>query len=850
MLQARMRLHAALVLLKVSLLLAWVMSASAFAQEVNKLWEAPGGMTLSPEAQQWQAQQKQAWRAAAQRELCADFVRPQLDPERPTYAFEVHPQSLARQVVYVHDYLAQDVWLSGVDAIGCPFVRHAGRMVELDKREILSPYPNFVLPELSRGTDLLVLVQDIKPTQPVVKLMEVSAFTRQSTDVFLGIAAIASILMTVLILTGMFFMRIRLRSLQANTTFTACLWLWMLQTYALGESFFGFWPQAHFFPQVQSMATAALVASAAWSVSHFAGLGARWGRIYVANALVFGALFVLTIAQPGWYDALMLHLLATAVVTAVLVLRVMFVGANRVQFWSGLGLMCLLAGGVLQTLAQTMLGSEQLGMRIDFGLPIGATLLTVCWFMASFYAVQQFNARENEQKLAQARTDQFTGLWNRDHMSEQIAERLRQRDTPALAGPAQDVALFWIDIDNFKPINDSLGLAIGSALVQSVARRIQKTVHQQVGERALVGYMGGNEFMVMTEPGQSPSALGTLAQMLSQWVALPLVLRGHELRITVSLGYVIANDSYREAQDLIRDAHIAHHEARMRGRGEVVLFEPHMQTHTQARFNLERDLALAIEQQALELHYQPIVTLADGVLAGFEALARWQHPQRGWVSPSEFIPLAEATGLIEPLGRQVMAMAVQAVAMWKDAGLWRAGWYVSVNVSGRQLHGQNLFEDLMSLLKRHGLQPQDVRLEITETSLIANMRDASTELPRLNREGVVLCMDDFGTGYSSLSHLNQLPFQVLKIDKSFMDDLTSNNDRQALVRTVLALARDMKLKVVAEGIERAEQHRWLADLACDFGQGYFFSKPLSERDAHRWLAKSRLAPAGLQAVLP
>ena len=822
----------------------------AQAEPVRPLWEAPHGPSSSVQAQAWQSQLERDLRMqSAQR--CPAVALPALDARRAVYAFVISPLADAfSQVVYVNDHLVQDVWLSGTDAAGCVFVMHAGRHVPVSERGIPSPYANISLPNDLGSQPLTLLVQDSKGKVPVVGLMEATAFTQESNKIFAGITAVSSTLRTILLISILFFVRSKVPGVRANVVFSACLWLWLVQTYGIGEFYVPGWPSADYFAWMQSIAGGALMVSLGWCVSHFVDLTPARRRQYLAHVWVLSALFGLSIVFQEIYEAVLVCVMLSILLTLVLVISAMATG-QRVKVLYGLGVISLLISGLVQLISEIFL-EQQGGLRTDFSLPIGAALLTAFWFIATYFLVREHREQELAHVLAQARTDKLTGLWNRDYLSEQINQRLSQH--PEQAGPAHEVAVVILDIDNFKQINDSLGLALGSALLQGVAGRIQQTVRQQVGERALVGYMGGDEFMVMLEPGCSPAAVRTLTQLLASQVALPVALMGNEVRTTVSVGYVIGDGSggggHREAQDLIRDAYIANHEAQTRGRGAVVMFEPHMQTHTQARFNLERDLALAVEQQAFELHYQPIVTLADGVLAGFEALVRWQHPQRGWVSPAEFIPLAEANGLIEPLGRQVMARAVQTVAHWKDAGLWRAGWYVSVNVSGRQLQGHTLFEDLMRLLKRHGLQPQDVRLEITETSLIANMHDATTELPRLNREGVVLCMDDFGTGYSSLSHLNQLPFQVLKIDKSFMDDLTSNNKRQALVRTVLALARDMKLKVVAEGIERAEQHRWLADLACDFGQGYFFSKPMSERDAHRWLAKSRLAPAGLQAVLP
>ncbi len=814
-----------------AVLLATLATASpAHAQQITKLWEAPAGMSHSPDVLAWQTQHQAWWNAASTADDCLKLAMPALDPTRPTYAFAVKPgRRLLRPVVYVQDYLAQDVWISGMDALGCPFLKHAGRHVNFDRREILSPYPNFSLPLLQSDSQTVVLVQDTKGKVPTLGVMEATEFTRQSVNVFFGIGVVATTLMTILIISAVFFLRQKVADIRANLTFTACLWLWMLQTYSLGESFIPLWPGSEFFGLMQGLAAGSVILSAGWCVTQFADLGPRFRSFYLGGVVFAGALFFVAHVVEPIYPWAQSFLLISTTVTVWVVLKAMLT-REPVKLFYGLGFMSFIAGSMLQTAAQTMF-NDALGLRADFGLPIGAVLLTVFWLIATVFLVRQQREQELKQLMVVAGTDKLTGLWNRDHLSAQIQQRLHVHPLPREGG----ICVLLLDLDNFKLINDTQGHQQGDALLKEVARRIQSTLQAHWGERAMAGRFGGDEFVVMIEAGATLEAKQALAQALMSWISQPVMLQEREVKVGVSIGFVTCNDSYERAEDLIRDADIAMYEAKKRGRAQAVMFEPHMQMWVQERYSLEVALAQAIDKQAFELHFQPIVNLQTGEHAGLEALVRWNCPQRGMVSPADFIPLAEENGMIEAIGRQVLEMAMQAVAHWKKQGLWREGWYVSVNVSGRQLSGVKLFDEMMALLNFYQLKPQDLRLELTESAVIANLDAANTELPRINHRGVALCMDDFGTGYSSLSYLSRLPFNVLKIDRSFMEDIAVNEARQALIRTVLTLARDMKLQVVAEGVERAEQRDWLSSMACDFGQGYLFSKPLSALDAQAWL---------------
>jgi EAL domain-containing protein (putative c-di-GMP-specific phosphodiesterase class I) len=322
-------------------------------------------------------------------------------------------------------------------------------------------------------------------------------------------------------------------------------------------------------------------------------------------------------------------------------------------------------------------------------------------------------------------------------------------------------------------------------------------------------------------------------------MAEPMQLAGRELRMGASVGGVLFHGQYQQVEDVVRDADTALHTAKQTGRNRYVEFKIGMRDAIEQRFKVESDLAQALDLRQFELFFQPIVLLTDLSHAGFEALVRWRHPTHGFINPAQFIEIAEETGQIRELGQQILEMAMQAIAEWKQQGLWKNGWYVSINVSGGQLVDDSLIQELEVLQSLYGVDCQDIRLELTETAVISNLEAANRIFPAIRARGVALCMDDFGTGYSSLSYLSDLPFNVLKIDKSFVDELVGRSEQQALVRAVLSMARELGMLVVAEGLEELSQVAILQGMQCGYGQGYYFSRPLAYQAATDWLQRKR-----------
>ncbi len=403
-----------------------------------------------------------------------------------------------------------------------------------------------------------------------------------------------------------------------------------------------------------------------------------------------------------------------------------------------------------------------------------------------------------------------------------FVDRLGQALARARRHPGCRFAVMLLDLDRFKLVNEGLGHSMGDKLLVSFARRLEGCL--RAGDTA--ARLGGDEFAVLLDEVVSEQDAVAVAERLTAEVSTPVILDGREVFTTVSGGIVMATSTYERPEELLRDADIAMYRAKTTGRGRYVLFETAMQ-HRAASF-LETDTALrrAVERREFVVYYQPIVSLESGRIIGFEALVRWQRPDRGLVPPLEFIPIAEDTGLIIPISEYVLEAAVKQVRAWQTDGVGREQLYVSVNVSGRHLAFPGLVDTVGRLLLDHHLAPASLRLEITESAIVENTAAVELTLAKLKGLDVQLYMDDFGTGYSSLSYLHRLPIDTLKVDRAFVTNLGKEGENSVIVHTIVTLARVLGIEVIAEGIETADQLSHLRALRCDHGQGYLFARPL------------------------
>ncbi|MBD1891327.1 GGDEF domain-containing response regulator [Coleofasciculus sp. FACHB-SPT9] len=437
--------------------------------------------------------------------------------------------------------------------------------------------------------------------------------------------------------------------------------------------------------------------------------------------------------------------------------------------------------------------------------------------------------RIQSQLLDMALHDPLTGLPNRAVFMERLENALSRTKQEA----DYQFAVLFLDCDRFKVVNDSLGHLVGDELLIAFAKRVQKALSRRL-EPCLnivntLTRLGGDEFAIIVEQINDACTATLVADRILQELMHPFQLSRHEVFMSASIGIALGNINYEQPEYLLRDADTAMYHAKTYGKARYHVFDPAMHQEAIQLLQLETDLRKAINQQEFQVYYQPIVALNTGKLAGFEALVRWNHPHRGFISPLDFIPIAEETGLITQIDTWVMREACQQLKIWQEQKLTQEPLTISVNLSGRQFSQSNLIEQIDEIFKKTQLSPQSLKLEITESVLINNSQSAMAIIQELKKRQIQLSLDDFGTGYSSLSYLHCFPINTLKIDKSFVNRMESSQENIGLVPAIMRMAHTMGINVIAEGIETSGQLAQLRALNCDFGQGYLFSKPVESK---------------------
>jgi len=431
--------------------------------------------------------------------------------------------------------------------------------------------------------------------------------------------------------------------------------------------------------------------------------------------------------------------------------------------------------------------------------------------------------------------DDLTGLANRRLLHDRL-----QRELAVARRHSDYGAVLFIDLDQFKHLNDALGHPVGDELLRQLANRFREIMRRE----DTVARLGGDEFVfILSAENKDLAHVGFEAQAVADkvlaQVAQPFSLNGHQYHITASVGIVLFPEDDEDADDILKHADTALYRAKEDGRNTVRFYQPSMQAAANARLTLEKDLREALEQEQFELHYQPQVDL-DGQIVGLEALIRWQHPQRGLVPPNTFIPVAEETGLIMEIGNWVLRTAARQFQTWQNAGDGHHLQRIAVNVSSRQFQQGHFTDQVVSACEEASLALEFLELEITESMIMSNLGEAIEKMTALRARGVRFAIDDFGTGYSSLSYLKRLPLDLLKIDQSFVRDITSDPNDAAIVETIIAITSHLGIGVIAEGVETAEQQDFLQEKGCDSFQGYYFSRPVPAGEIPALLKAGRL----------
>jgi len=477
----------------------------------------------------------------------------------------------------------------------------------------------------------------------------------------------------------------------------------------------------------------------------------------------------------------------------------------------------VMADVLRESAAELHVSDQALGDALNMvQLSVEFSLLRMCeCFEAERQRADEELARREEELAFLATHDPLTGLPNRTLILDRVEQMLARS-----ARNQAPVAALFIDLDNFKTINDTLGHGVGDQLLCAVAARLEGVVRQVDA----LGRLGGDEFVVIAEELSLDAGPELVAERLLEALKHPFKLgENEETRLTVTASIGVAAGQRASAEELLRDADIAMYNAKWDGKNRYAVFESGMQDTVQDRMELDMDLREALDRGEFFLAYQPTFTLSDMTATGVEALIRWKHPTRGIVQPDAFIPLLEETGLITEVGRWVLREACRQGAAWRDAGYQIA---MAVNVSGRQLDTDELLADIEGALSDSGLAAGALTIEITETTLMRNIEETARRLAEIKRLGVRIAIDDFGTGYSSLAHLQRFPVDALKIDRSFISGLRGNKEGETLIHTLVQLGKALSIETFAEGIEQQDELSLLKDEHCDNGQGFLFARPL------------------------
>ncbi|BBC23830.1 GGDEF domain-containing response regulator [Pseudanabaena sp. ABRG5-3] len=432
-----------------------------------------------------------------------------------------------------------------------------------------------------------------------------------------------------------------------------------------------------------------------------------------------------------------------------------------------------------------------------------------------------------ERLLHLALHDVLTGLPNRTWFMkrlEQLMQQVRQQT-------GYHFAVLFLDCDRFQSVNDSLGHLVGDQLLVSISRRIELCLRPGT----MLCRLGGDEFTVLLQDINNSNDAAKVAQDILSELASPFQIGDYQIFTNVSIGIVMGNDLYKQPEHILRDADTAMYRAKANGKACYQLFEPTMHCHALDSFQLESDLRQALERNEFVAHYQPIINLGTGKISSFEALARWNHPEKGMVYPDKFIPIAEEMGLVIAIDLFILRQACQQLKNWQNEGIADASLSISVNLSVKHFMSFNLLEKIDLILQETGIDGHSLILEITESDIMENAEFAGKIIEQLQVRHIQLSIDDFGTGYSSLSYLHRLPIDHLKIDRSFIMRIGKNGKNTEIIRAIIALAQSLGMCTIAEGVETQEQLDQIRELSCEFGQGYLFSQPVEAKIASNLL---------------
>jgi diguanylate cyclase (GGDEF)-like protein len=711
----------------------------------------------------------------------------------------------------------------------CLNIRASGRSLPFDQRIHHSLFPNSQISGLSPTTDVFIVLQDSKSRNLWLGISDPQSFQESSNRKWLysGLYLGALLIYTLVGLTISIWQKSRLAI--AYSAYTLIIALWFLQNFAIGSAFIPFWPPESQFSNLQALFTGLIVVGVASVCLLFLEPSKKLGCFIIIFAAIIVLLFLSSpFFHKGYeYGAFGLALLAVVIIGNLLT---GFSTKNSSEKLFALGLICSVSVGSIQAIS-VFTGSDFGGFAI-FAFPIGNLFESTLWLMAIVDRLfREFN-RIQVRLLFDATHDSLTKLPNRTFLENRlkaIVSSARQTQDKTVK------SIFFVDLDRFKQINDSLGHVTGDHLLNLISNRL-RSLDLDVDT---LGRFGGDEFCLIMNGIESRDEATALGADIIKEIAQPITLVGRELRLSASIGVCLEIEQYPIAENIMRNADMSMYAAKQNGRSCTVIYSDEMHEMELEKFQIEQDILPGVRKKEFIAYFQPIVHLPSGELAGFEALVRWQHPAMGFLAPYRFIDVAEDTGLIRIISDEVISQVAESISKWKEQGVWSDGLYVSVNIAGQQLLDTALQELLQEKIDQGLITESDIRIEITESSLVTDFARVAETLSNFKKRGFKILIDDFGTGYSSLKYLHLLPIDVLKIDRSFVTDIDINSNKQALIKSIIAMAKELQLDVIAEGVEISAHRELLSEYGCAKAQGYFYDKPQSGAETEqRWLKKA------------
>ncbi|WP_200241448.1 putative bifunctional diguanylate cyclase/phosphodiesterase [Thiohalocapsa halophila] len=779
-------------------------------------------------AEAWLAHYQQL--AAAQPAQCPAAQIPTPPKDMPSRAFGFPALAATSRaepgIIYSKDALLEHLLVLSRDADGCVHAATSGRLLPFNSRAVASPFANLRIPAELGDTPPVAIVSDAKSIRSWIRYQPESELRARAALHWTLLGGYTGML-AVLLIVGLGFVAWRRNAFAlAYVIYLAALLLYHLQALGVGPAWLPFWPAPEHARLVQAVAIALLVPSIVGVVLAFLVPRRPLALMIAGGTALAMAAFVASAWTDWGYRAGALIFAALTVLVLLLLWRRLHHPDPALR-WFAAGLAASIIGGGLQATSAVAVDAN-LPAALSVAFPVGNLVEALCWLVALTLQFRSEYQRDRQRLWSAAHQDPLTNLYNRQWLRQRIAAAL----ATAARRPGARCQLLLLDLDCFNRVNQRCGHAGGDAVLRQVGQSLLELL--EPGEAA--GRFSGDEFLLLLRPGRDPCAAEGRAGSILTKLAEPLRCGARMVSLRASIGIVTLHAGYAQVDDAIADATLAQEAARRQGGHRAVRFAKSMRRTHKEQARLRDELAQALERNQFLLHYQPVVDLDTGRAIGFEALLRWQHPNRGLLPAAQFVPVAATGGLIRALGYQVVQLACAQLQDWQQRCGWYGGEYLSINLSAEQLGDEQLLTEIRAALDSNGLDPSALRLEIPEAALASETPEVRAWRARVLGQHLLLCIDGFGAGQTPLDALADLAFDSIKLDATMAPGVLHQGRAQSLVQAGVALGTQFSCLVVAKGIESSEQLQCFRRLGCSYGQGDYLAAAMPAAAVSDWAA--------------